>query len=73
MIALLGLLDWVLKLVPTLVATIWLRFAIEPHLPPGEWHAMLTALFLCVLWPLSVWLLRSARLLEASDLYTWWW
>jgi hypothetical protein len=74
MIAFLGLLDWVFRLVLTAVVVIWLRFAIEPYLPVGEWHAMLTGLFLCVLWPLSVWSLRSVRLIEASDLYTlWWW
>jgi hypothetical protein len=74
MISPLGLLDWALKLVLTLVAIIWLRSAIEPYLPPGEWHAMLTGLFICVLWPLSVWLLRSVQVLETTDLFTlWWW
>ena len=51
MIGFLRLFNCALLLMLTCAATIWLRIAIEPYLPPGEWHGMLTGLFLCVLWP----------------------
>jgi hypothetical protein len=44
----LRLFNCALLLMLTCAATIWLRITIEPYLPSGEWHGMLTGLFLCV-------------------------
>ena len=57
------------------VATIWLRVTIEPYLPPGEWHAMLTALFIFGLWPSLAWSLRSLVRVDLTNPYSmlWWW
>jgi succinate dehydrogenase hydrophobic anchor subunit len=64
-----------LLLLLTGVATIWLRVAIEPYLPPGEWHAMLSALFIFVLWPLLAWSLRSLVRVDLTNPCSmlWWW
>jgi len=55
--------------------TVWLRITIEPYLPPGEWHGMLTGLFLCVLWPGLAWSLRSLARVDPTDpcSMSWWW
>jgi hypothetical protein len=64
-----------LLLLLTGAATIWLRVALEPWLPPGEWHAMLTALFILVLWPSVAWSLRSLARIDPANPYSmlWWW
>jgi hypothetical protein len=68
------LLNWALLLVLTAAATIWLRAAIDPYLPPGEWHGFLTGMFLFALWPLLVWSLRGlARFDPAKPYASWWW
>jgi hypothetical protein len=56
-------------------ATIWLSVAIEPYLPSGEWHVMLIALFILVLWPVLAWSLRSLARVDLSNPYSmlWWW
>jgi hypothetical protein len=75
MIGFMRLLNCALLLMLTGAATIWLRIAIEPYLPPGEWHAMLTGLFLCVLWPALAWSLRSLARVDLADPCSmlWWW
>ena len=70
MIAIMRLFNWVVLLVLTGAATIWLRMVIEPCLPPGEWHALLTGLFICVLWPALVWSLRSLTRIDPADPYS---
>jgi hypothetical protein len=63
-----------MRFVAPAIALIILRVTIEPYLPPGHWHDLLTGLFICVLWPASVWSLRAVSMTEAADLYTlWWW
>jgi hypothetical protein len=64
-----------LLLLLTGIAMIWLRVEIEPCLPPGEWHAMLTPLFIFVLWPLLAWSLRSLAKVDLTNPYSmlWWW
>jgi hypothetical protein len=64
-----------LLLLLTGAATIWLRLALEPWLPPGQWHAMLTALFILVLWPSLAWSLRSLLRIDPANPYAmlWWW
>jgi hypothetical protein len=69
------LLNCVLLLILTGATTMWLRTIIEPYLPPGEWHAMLTGLFICVLWPGLTWSLRSLARVDLADpdSVLWWW
>jgi hypothetical protein len=64
-----------LLLLLTGAATIWVRVTIEPYLPPGEWHAMLTAIFILVLWPSLAWSLRSLARIDPANPYSmlWWW
>jgi hypothetical protein len=71
----LRLFNCALLLMLTCAATIWLRITIEPYLPPGEWHGMLTGLFLCVLWPALTWSLRSLARVNLADPCSmpWWW
>lgn len=75
MLTLMRLTNCALLLLLTGIATAWLRVTIEPWLPPGEWHAMLTALFLLVLWPALAWSLRSLARVDPTNPYsmTWWW
>ena len=53
--------------------TMWLRITIEPSLPSGSWHGVLTALFLCVLWPALAWSLRSLARFDPADPYRMLW
>jgi hypothetical protein len=71
----LRLFNCALLLMLTCAATIWLRITIEPYLPSGEWHGMLTGLFLCVLWPALAWSLRSLARVNLADPCSmpWWW
>lgn len=58
-----------LLLILTGATTMWLRITIEPLLPSGNWHGMLTGLFLCVLWPVLAWSLRSLARFDPADPY----
>ena len=49
---------WVLLMLFTGLATAWLRGVVDPLIPAGEWHAMLSGLFVVVVWPALVWSLR---------------
>jgi hypothetical protein len=75
MMTLMRLANCAMLLLLTGAATIWLRVVIEPYLPPGEWHVMLTALFIVVLWPVLAWSLRSLARVDLSNPYSmlWWW
>ena len=41
------------------LATAWLRGVVDPLIPAGEWHAMLSGLFVVTVWPSLTWSLRS--------------
>ena len=64
-----------LLLLITAAATVWLRLAIEPWLPPGECQEKLTFLFAIVLWPQLAWSLRSLTRIDPADPCSmlWWW
>ena len=53
------LLGWALLMVFTGLATAWLRAVVDPMLPAGEWHGLLSALFVVTVWPSLTWSLRS--------------
>jgi hypothetical protein len=73
-IAFLQILNWVMRTAAPAIALIFLRVAMEPYLPTGHWHDFITGIFICVLWPASVWSLRAVTMIEPVDLYTlWWW
>jgi hypothetical protein len=46
-------------MVLTGLATSALHGLIEPRLPPGEWHVLVTSMFIFVVWPTLTWLLRG--------------
>jgi hypothetical protein len=56
---------WAMLMVLTGVATAWLRGAIDPVIPPGDWHGLLSALFVVVVWPA---LTRSLRAFASHHL-----
>jgi peptidoglycan biosynthesis protein MviN/MurJ (putative lipid II flippase) len=44
-------LGWALLMLFTGLATAWLRGVVDPLLPAGDWHGMLSGLFVVVTWP----------------------
>ena len=42
---------WALLMLFTGLATAWLRGVVDPLLPAGDWHGMLSGLFVAVTWP----------------------
>jgi hypothetical protein len=41
------------------LATAWLHGLVDPLLPAGDWHGMLSGLFVAVTWPSLTWSLRG--------------
>ena len=66
---------WALLMVLTGLATVWLWGAIEPVIPPGDWHARLSVIFVVVTWPALTWSLRAFASHHLLDLFSapWWW
>jgi len=65
---------WALLMFFTGLATAWLRGLVDPLIPAGDWHAMLSGLFVVVAWPALTWSLRalaSPHLIELFQL-PWW-
>ena len=52
---------WVLLMLFTGLATAWLHGLVDPLLPAGDWHGMLSGLFVAVTWPSLTWSLRIRR------------
>jgi hypothetical protein len=73
MFVLMRIFNCALLLMLTGATTMWLRITIEPSLPPGNWHSMVTGLFLCVLWPALAWSLRSLARFDPADPYRMLW
>jgi hypothetical protein len=75
MIGFMRFLNCATLLLLTGTATVWLRVAIEPYLPPGQWHVMLNYVFIFGLWPTLAWSLRSMARIDPADPYSmlWWW
>jgi hypothetical protein len=65
---------WALLLLLTGLATAWLRGVIDPLIPAGEPHAMLSCLFVVTVWPSLTWLLRSFASHHLIELFQlpWW-
>ena len=53
------MIGWTMLMVLTGVATARLRGVVDPAIPPGEWHGVLSGLFVVVTWPLLAWSLRA--------------
>jgi hypothetical protein len=49
---------WVLLMLFTGLATAWLHSLVAPLLPAGDWHGMLSGLFVAVTWLSLTWSLR---------------
>jgi hypothetical protein len=64
---------WALLMLFSGLATAWLRGVVDPLIPAGEWHAMLSGLFVVTVWPSLTWSLRSCanHLLNLFQL-PWW-
>jgi hypothetical protein len=52
---------WALLMLLTGLATAWLRGVVDPLLPAGDWHGMLSGLFVAVTWPSLTWSLRLRK------------
>jgi hypothetical protein len=49
---------WAALMVSTGIVTAVLRHLADPFIPAGDWHALLSGLFVVVVWPALVWSLR---------------
>jgi hypothetical protein len=72
MFVLMRIFNCALLLMLTGAMAMWLRITIEPSLPSGNWHGVLTGLFLCV-WPALAWSLRSLARFDPADPYRMLW
>jgi hypothetical protein len=50
---------WAVVMLLTGLMTAWLCRQLDPVIPPGQWHGLLSGLFVVVAWPSLAWLLRS--------------
>jgi|SRR4030081_2048339 hypothetical protein len=57
---------WSLLMLFTGLATAWLRGVADPWIPAGDWHGLLSGLFVVVVWPSLAWSLRQVRHLGMS-------
>ena len=62
---------WAALLVLTGVVTAYLRGYADPVIPEGEWHGLLSGLFVVVVWPSLAWLLRCFARYGFWDLLSW--
>ena len=53
------IIGWTMLMVLTGVATARLRGVVDPAIPPGEWHGVLSGLFVVVTWPSLTWSLHA--------------
>lgn len=62
-------LGWATLMLLTGLMTAWLRGQLDPLIPTGDWHALLSALTVMALWPSLAWSLRAlGRWLRANTL-----
>jgi hypothetical protein len=62
---------WALLMLFTGLVTAWLRDVVDPLIPAGEWHAMLSGRFVVTVWPSLTWSLlafASHHLIELFQL-----
>jgi hypothetical protein len=50
---------WTALMVVTGLVTAYLRSQIDPLVPSGQWHGLLSGMFVIVVWPALMWSLRS--------------
>jgi hypothetical protein len=48
---------WAALMISTGLATAFLRGLVDPYIPAGDWHALLSGLFVIVCWPALAWAL----------------
>ena len=65
---------WALLMLFTGLATAWLRGVVDPLLPAGDSHGMLSGLFVAVTWPSLTWSLRGFASRHLVELFSlpWW-
>jgi hypothetical protein len=63
-------LGWALLMFFTGLATAWLRGPVDPLLPTGDWHRLLSGLFVVVTWPSLTWSLRGLASRHLIELFT---
>jgi hypothetical protein len=63
-------LGWALLMLLTGLATAWLRGVVDPLLPAGDWHGMLSGLFVVVTWPSLTWSLRRFASRHLAELFS---
>jgi formate hydrogenlyase subunit 3/multisubunit Na+/H+ antiporter MnhD subunit len=49
---------WAALMISTGLATAFLHALADPYIPAGDWHTLLSGLFVIVCWPALVWALR---------------
>ena len=62
---------WTALMLLTGMVTAYLHSHLDPPIPPGEWHGLLSGLFVVAVWPSLTWLLRSFAKSGFWDLLSW--
>jgi len=65
---------WALLMFIAGVATVLLRGVIDPLLPAGDWHGLLSGLFAVAMWLSLTWLLRNFARYQLTEFFLlpWW-
>jgi hypothetical protein len=50
---------WAMLMVLTGLTTGWLHGVVDPLIPAGDWHGLLSGLFVVVVWPSLMWPLQA--------------
>jgi len=66
-----GWVNWTALMALTGLMTAYLYGFADPLIQPGEWHGLLSGLFVVVVWPSLTWLLRSFARWGFWDLLSW--
>lgn len=62
-------LGWTAMMLLTGLMTVWLHNRLDPLIPAGAWHGVLSALSVIAIWPSLAWSSRAlARWLRANTL-----
>ncbi len=65
---------WVVLMILTGIVTAKLSGVIDPVIPAGDWHALLSRIFVIVTWPSLTWSLRRFASHYLLDLFSaFWW
>jgi hypothetical protein len=68
------LIGWAVLMVLTGLVTAWLCGIVDPVIPAGDWHGLLSGLFVVVVWPSLTWSLRAFASHHLLELFSvpWW-